>query len=267
MTRRRKKKRHNDDWGMKVAPEESAALRMAWVRGVWTDDWKANGKFTIGLNGKNGIQQRLREVFGRGARDTQLMEIQKDVLSEMVAAKNVRRIPNPVLTKRQMETMGPKEPAQLKLVSPDKLPEQEAQTMKKPGTTMSAKDVQIRYDYAAQMVKTCAKNTEVQAALRSEYGMGVGYRVMRAVRSAHTGTAKTDTVADRAAKRKALPAVTPTQTGKPQDNLSETIRDAVGLLLDEVPNLLRLHVEVDDTGRVTSCKYVIRSVRHGDVRW
>ena len=43
--------------------------------------------------------------------------------------------------------------------------------------------------------------------------------------------------------------------------------DALGLLMDELPGLAMLHVEVGDDGRVIACEYKVRSVCHGTVKW
>lgn len=254
-------------------PKSTAIERMEFVEQQWRRD------INIPINGNDGMQQRLSEVYGVTARDEQLIAIRRRIMEERADEEKRQRerrnrmksqpvapLTQPLFdaadfrppTKREQEKMTNVTPIRNAVNRP---------MVPGPGTTASAKDSAIRYDYAREFIRRNpdAKNRDVLAALREEFGKGIdGTSIGNIRRELGVGTVKrrhNEMRAPSPPKKKHKP--TP-QRVKVNGEAASCVKDAIAMLLEEVPNLRSLELEVDADGN-RRVKYEVAAVHQHEV--
>jgi hypothetical protein len=85
-----------DTWPQKGKhPKSTAKERLDYCRQEWERDP------TIPINGRGGMSRRLLEIFGKTARDEQLIVIRNEIVAKHKERKKERQRMNPVLTNEQ----------------------------------------------------------------------------------------------------------------------------------------------------------------------
>lgn len=279
MTRRRKRGHQGDptrSWPAKGnRPKSSAQERIDYAKARWQEDP------TITINGKNGMNQRLMEVFGICARAEQLMAVRSEVLASKAKAKEVG---TPVLTAQQREQFdAPKPKPILSLVngskengmSEDKKPIT-IPVVPAPGTGRTINDAKIRYDFARgfQQRHPDATMRQIVEEVRRQFGIGIDNIAIGTIRRElgigfirrrrgemnrphpPAPKAKPEPIAQVEVKPPHRPV-----HGPPE----EVIKAAVQMLLEEVPGLQRLELVVEDGKPKVSFDVAINRVESGKV--
>lgn len=284
MSKGKKRGRNYDptkNWPTKgKRPKSSAQERLEYCR----EQWEADPH--IPINGRNGMNQRLMEVFGITARSEQLMAVRSEVLSRKKAARTF----NPVLSVDQADALKkapPRhdvtEPPQLTLIDEK---EEDMNNRRNsypvvpaPGCGRSIDDAQIRYDWARSYLQRYPKagNREIIDKVRAEFGVGIGGSALGTIRrelgvgqvrrrrnerrrpSPPAPKTKPHTVA----RISEAPAVTTTVQSSASPE--EVIRAAIGMLVDDVPGLRKLTLEIVDGKPVVAYDIAVQSVESGKV--
>ena len=257
-------------------PPSTAKERTDYAR----EQWEADPN--IPINGNRGMVSRLMEVFGVTVRDAQLMQIRQEVLnSRKDGRSNGRTFSNPVIkpdeldkarkeielkkTREEISSKAPPPPApEAKILEMPKKPPTMPLVLA-PGAGRSLHDARVRYDFARSYLQRHpnARQTEVIAAVTDEFGVGIGAGSIGTIkrelgvgitkRRTHEARKPPHTVARvaRAATNDSEPAskeVTHVAVA-PTSDPEEAIKAAIQLLIAEVPNLLKLHLDIDENGK------------------
>jgi len=229
--------------------------QVEWVK----DLWRANPRLSI--NGTGGVSDRCLEQFGRAFRTEQLakikIEIQRELDEAMRQNSNGHHLPNPVLKQADVQRV-----LQATAAPPAR--------QNKPGSSRSLADTAVRRAFCRRYMQDNphAIYTEVCAACKAEYGVGVDNVLLGEVRRelGLTHRLTKDSVAQRrfeAKQRQDEPP--PKRSAPPVRQMSrpeEAVRTAVELLVAEVPGLQSLTLEIKDGRPVV--RYEVQTVARGD---
>jgi hypothetical protein len=285
VTRRRKRGHQGDptrSWPTKgKRPRSTAQERIDYAKARWEEDPN------ITINGKNGMNQRLMEVFGLCARAEQLMAVRSEVLA---ARAKAREVGTPVLTPQQREEFDAPRPT-LCVVNgskedemSDEKPTRTTPVVPAPGTTRSINDAKIRYDFARsyQQRNPGAPMRQIIDAVKDEFGIGIDNTAVGTIRrELGIGNIKRRRQESRrphppAPKPKPEPIARVEATPYPTDPgkvsvirysgpPEEVIKAAVQMLLEEVPGLQRLTLVVKDGKPKVTFEVAINRVESGEV--
>lgn len=236
-------------------PKSSAAERFEYARKIWREDMEEHGKITVSINGANGMQMRLMEIFGCSARDAQLLKIRSEVVAEHREFEQRRRAETTTLKTQPLAKVLDLEPA-------PKQPEKTVPKNKVPGTTQSTADVLIRKRYAIHLFETTPGITqrELVKQIQDKYGKGLSHPHIRDARiAAGREGGRRPELRPPAPAKASLPAA---PTGDP----AEVVKSAVGLLLDECPDLEWLELKIVDGKPTVNYRVAVRRVEEGSVK-
>ncbi|MDX1421507.1 MAG: hypothetical protein R3322_00115 [Kiloniellales bacterium] len=165
----------------------TAADRIEWVREQWRNDPH------ITINGKDGMNQRLLEVFGVAMRAESLMDIRSEVRAEAAKAqKEKEKFSNSMSEKVQAirESWSEKKaPPPLKLVEETSEEKGAGVVAKKKNSSRSRSDTRIRREWARRLIQgnPSFSNLEVMEAVRNKFGIGMSEHTVTSIRGIDLG--------------------------------------------------------------------------------
>lgn len=297
MSRKKRDFDPRKNWDHKTKPVKStAAERLEFCRGLWTEDPHIPINGNKGMNqrllekfGKTSRAEQLMvvrsEVLNAAKAAKAFNPVIKPTQAPAVGKAKPLPAPPPVPPPPAFPAPLLKKQGHPIPLPPPPVPSiaiEETKTMSKTdhnaalGTTKSSRDVQIRYEFAKMyfIKHPQARNHEVYDAVVAEFGMGIGTPSLADIKeelgvglrnfsrrgreyrrsSHHTAEVEKETRVPTEPKPKSNDKFMHTK-----DTAAAPIKAAIQMLLDEVPNLKSLDLQLDEDGKARVADFEVYS--------